>query len=149
MRRVMVLGIMTLVILAILPATAQGGSPVSPLASPVMLQKPAGLDSCPYAYIVNRYSIGYPTCATWAVLEFKLDIEPRYIAGCQLDWSEWWPELNDVCKPPELETKSPPPPIPTPIPSSCNRPGWWRASDWMGRIPMWTDGQSYCIEEGR
>lgn len=28
----------------------------------------------------------------------------------------------------------------------CSHPGWRRMSDWMGKYPLWTDGDSYCVE---
>lgn len=118
MRRITVLAIVTVLILAILPSVAWGGSPVSPLLSP--------LDS---PIIAPRAT---PT-PTHAMIPYEVTVKltdppprPDYCPG--------------GCKPS---------PTPTPLQVSCDRPGWWRIADWMGTIPLWTDGQRYCVEVDR
>ena len=32
----------------------------------------------------------------------------------------------------------------TSTPACCE--GWWRIEDWMGQIPLWTDGTHYYVE---
>ena len=117
MRRLLVLGLLALLIVAILPLVVWGGSPVSPLTSP--LDSPV---TAPKAT---------PT-PTHAMIPYEVTVkltdpppDPDYCPG--------------GCKPAPTAT-------PTPAPASCNSPGWWRLPDWMGNIPLWTDGQSYCVE---
>ena len=85
----------------------------SPLRSPLQTElptKPKGLANCPPWAIENYEDVGYPTCNTGVVMEYELDIEPEYIAGCVLGWDR----LEDLCSP--AATPVPPPEVPSPLP---------------------------------
>ena len=114
---------------------------VSPL--PVMPKKPQGLENCPAKYIIYTSSVGYPVCVTWAVLEYNLDVEPKYIFACVLGY----PWIGDLCK-----KKAPTPEsVPTAVSTNVSEPVQQVVYDevlmdilWMGSCRMW-----YSVAEGR
>ena len=112
--------LLLLAMLALLGAFAARGR-IEALTSPISPVHPPGLQDCPRACIENLIGVGYPTCNAWCVDTYDLDLAAELVS----------PHV---------------PPRPTPAPPGCERPGWYRISDWMGIYPLWTDGAGYCLE---